>query len=219
MTHQPNKSCISLTFKYLGNIENIQSCLLNLFLSSIKNIADTLLLGLTQHFDYIELKHADQSYHGDNATFCFNSQIGKDYPIFPESENTAKAPQQLLEGLYLPHVHHFINLDIPMIIKQLNWEKSTQFTINIYLNKQISLTKEQCQNCFLLNCIPTVDKEKDHTVIIDFQENKSSYLLPIPNNHYLSSLSEIMLSLEPHEKERGIYCHFYSITELTSASR
>lgn len=219
VTHQPNKSCISLTFAYLGDIEQMQSCPLNLFLSPIKNIADTLLLGLTQHFDYIELKHADQSYHGDNTTFCFNSQIGKDYPIFPQSENTPKAPQQLLEGLYLPHVHHFISLDIPVIIKQLDWGKSTQFTVNIYLNKQISLTEEQCQDCFLLNCIPTVDKEKDHTVILDFQENKSSYLLPIPDNHYLSSLSEIMLSLEPHEKERGIYCHFYSITELTSASR
>ena len=49
---------------------------------------------------------------------------------------------------------------------------------------------------FLLNCILLLIK-KDHTVILDFQENKSSYLLPIPDNHYLSSLSEIMLSLEP----------------------
>ena len=99
----------------------MQSCSSNLFLSPIKNIADTLLLGLIQHFDYIELKH-DQSYHGDNATFCFNSQIGKDYPIFHNQNTAPKAPQQLL-GLYLPHVHHFISLDIPVIIKQLDWEK------------------------------------------------------------------------------------------------
>lgn len=219
ITHQPNKSCISLTFSYLGDVDKTEVCPLNLFLSPIKSIADTLLLGLNQHFDSIELKHAEQYYYGNSIDFCFEPQIGKDYPIFPQSEQAPTAPQQLLEGLYLPHVHHFISLNIPLISTQLDWQKSTLFTVNIYLNKQLHLTEEQCKDCFLLHCVPVVDREKEHQLIVDFETNKASYLLPIENNHYLSSLSEIKLALEPHEKERGIYCHFYSITELTSASR
>lgn len=219
ITHQPNRSCISLTFNYLGNLDKTETLPFNLFLSPTKSIADTLLLGLNQYFDGIELKHDDKLYYGSDIEFCFEPQIGKDYPIFPQTHHASTAPQRLLEGFYLPHVHHFITLNIPLITRQLNWQKSTLFTVNIYLNQQLALSEEQCKNSFLLHCIPVVDSEKAHEVIVDFQHNKASYLLPIESQHYLSSLSDIRLALEPHEKERGLYCHFYPITELTSASR
>ncbi|MEQ4627624.1 hypothetical protein [Providencia manganoxydans] len=54
---------------------------------------------------------------------------------------------------------------------------------------------------------------------MDFQYGESSYLLPIPANHYLASLSDVQLALQSHEAERGVYCDFYPMTDFTAASR
>ncbi|MEY0576742.1 hypothetical protein ABRP32_07930 [Providencia manganoxydans] len=41
---------------------------------------------------------------------------------------------------------------------------------------------------------------------MDFQYGESSYLLAIPANHYLASLSDVQLALQSHEAKRGLYC-------------
>ncbi|HFS8186955.1 TPA: type VI secretion system baseplate subunit TssF [Providencia stuartii] len=219
ITHQPNRSCISLRVKYRGIIKEYDTASLNLFLSKQKAIADTLMLGFSQYFDYIELNHDGKSYRGNSLDFYFEPKIGKKFQIFQQTDNQLSAPQQLLEGFYLPHVHHFIDINVPLITKQLNWQDDDTFVINIYFNKQLSITQAQCEESFYLNCVPAIDKEKQNELKIDFKYNQSSYLLPIPDNHYLAHLSDIQLSLEPHEKVRGLYCDFYPMTDFTAASR
>ncbi len=219
ITHQPNRSCISLSFIYRGEMKKHGTVPLNLFLSASKNIAESLLLGFCQYFDCIEIIHNESRYEGDNLNFCFEPQIGQEFSIYSQESQALSAPQQLLEGFYLPHIHHFIGIDIPQIVKQLDWEADTAFTVNIYFNQQLSITQDDCNKSFYLNCIPVVDNNDKYTLLIDFQHKKSAYLLPVPSNHFLANIDNIQLSLEPHELARGIYSHFYPVTELTAASR
>ncbi len=219
IVHQPEKSCLTLTFNYRGNIQQHKMSPLMLFLSQDKETADTLLLWLCQYFERIELEHDSKIYHGDSTRFNFEPHIGEKYPILPQLPDAQNAPQGLLEGLYLDHVHHFLTLDIPTIVTQLAWENSTEFTVNIYLNRQIPLTIEQFNNSFFLNCVPTVNREDDHTVIVNFTDSNAIYTLPLPKNHCLTQLKRIELSLEPHEEYRGIMMDFYPITQLAPSSR
>ncbi|MBG5928252.1 type VI secretion system baseplate subunit TssF [Providencia rettgeri] len=215
----PNRSCISLELQYRGETKFHSTSSLDVFLGANKKISETLLLAFSQYFEKIEVIHNHIRYEGDPLNYAFEPKIGKPYKIFPQENASLSAPQQLLEGLYLPHVHHFVELNIPQVVTELDWEKERRFTVNIYFNQQLPLTQEECENSFYLNCAPAMDTEAQHTLLIDFKENKSSYLLPIPSHHYLADLFEIQLSLEPHEQERGIYCHFYPTTELTASSR
>ncbi|MCW2256786.1 type VI secretion system protein ImpG [Providencia alcalifaciens] len=219
ITHQPDRSCISLRVKYRGAVKEYETAALHLFLSRQKDIADNLMLGMCQYFDYIELSHAGKSYRGDNLNFYFEPKIGKQFQVFPSADSALSAPQQLLEGFYIPHVHHFIDINIPLITQQLDWTKDETFVINLYFNQQLAMTQKQCENSFYLNCVPAIDKEKQNALLIDFQYQKSAYRLPLPDNHYLAHLSNVQLSLTPHEAERGIYCDFYPMTDFTAASR
>lgn len=219
ITHQPNRSCISLSVKYRGEATSQATAALNLFLSKEKIVADALMLGFSQYFDYIELSHNNKQYRGNNIDFYFEPKIGKQYQIFQQSERGLSAPQQLLEGFYLPHVHHFIDIDVPSIVKELDWQTDPIVVINIYFNQQLPITPAQCEESFYLNCVPTIDREKQNELKMDFQYGESSYLLPIPANHYLASLSDVQLALQSHEAERGVYCDFYPMTDFTAASR
>ena len=219
ITQHPNHSCISLEILYRGDVELTQTNALNVFLGENKTTSDILLLAFSQYFEKIEVVHNGERYEGDPLNYAFEPKIGNDYKIFPQKNNSFSAPQRLLEGLYLPHVHHFIELDIPQIVTQLDWKQQQRFVVNIYFSQQLPLTQEECNQGFFLNCAPAIDSEAKHTLLIDFKKNKSSYLLPIPTHHYLADLDKIELSLEPHELARGIYCHFYPTTELTAASR
>ncbi|EKT60193.1 hypothetical protein OO7_05189 [Providencia sneebia DSM 19967] len=219
ITHQPNRSCISLKIKYRGEKNKHDTATLGIFLSKQKEVADILMLGFNQYFDYIELIHDNKNYQGDSLNFNFEPKIGNKYQIFQQSDKMLSAPQQLLEGFYLPHVHHFIDLNIPLIINQLDWDNDDTYIINIYFNKQLPISQAQCEDSFYLNCVPAIDKEKQNDLNINFEYNKSRYLLPIPSNYYLAHLSNIQLSLEPHEKSRGLYCDFYPMTDFTAASR
>ncbi|MRG02550.1 type VI secretion system baseplate subunit TssF, partial [Klebsiella quasipneumoniae] len=88
--------------------------------------------------------------------YAFEPKIGNDYKIFPQKNNSFSAPQRLLEGLYLPHVHHFIELDIPQIVTQLDWKQQQRFVVNIYFSQQLPLTQEECNQSFFLNCAPAI---------------------------------------------------------------
>ncbi len=76
----------------------------------------------------------------DPLNYAFEPKIGKPYKIFPQ-ECITQCSTAILEGLYLPHVHHFVELNIPQVVTELDWEQERRFTVNIYFNQQLPLTQ------------------------------------------------------------------------------
>ncbi|WP_413482216.1 type VI secretion system baseplate subunit TssF [Morganella psychrotolerans] len=219
ITHHPSKSCLSLEFKYRGNKSKTETAPFSLFLDKSVSSANTLLLWFCQYFGYIELEHNNIRYHGDKTRFNFIPQVGKNNTILYHPENKPNWPQKLLEGLYIDHVHHFIDIDIPVIVPTLEWEESDSFLLHIYFNKQLPLHNDVLLTSFNLNCVAAVNEEEKKEIILDFQENESVYYLPVDDTHFITELENIQLAFEPHDKERGMVADFYPVTYLTPSSR
>ncbi|WP_421533455.1 type VI secretion system baseplate subunit TssF [Morganella morganii] len=219
VTHHPSKSCLSLEFKFRGNYKEPETAQLSCFLDPAVSSAGILLLWLSQYFDHIELAHGDMLYHGDETRFSFIPQIGKNNSVLEGADEKPNWPQKLLEGLYIDHVHHFINIDVPAIVPELDWVLSDTFTLNIYFSKQLPLRNDQLTNSFLLNCAAVVNQEEQKEIILDFHENEAVYRLPLDDAHYITELEHIQLAFEPHEEFRGVVADFYPVTHLAPASR
>ncbi|WP_337137202.1 hypothetical protein [Morganella morganii] len=116
-------------------------------------------------------------------------------------------------------MHHFINIDVPAIVPELDWALSDTFTLNIYFSKQLPLRNDQLTNSFLLNCAAVVNQEEQKEIILDFHENEAVYRLPLDDAHYITELEHIQLAFEPHEEFRGVVADFYPVTHLAPASR
>ena len=109
-------------------------------------------------------------------------------------------------------MHHFINIDVPAIVPELDWVLSDTFTLNIYFSKQLPLRNDQLTNSFLLNCAAVVNQEEQKEIIPDFHENEAVYRLPLDDAHYITELEHIQLAFEPHEEFRGVVADFYPVT-------
>ncbi|MGL6295842.1 MAG: type VI secretion system baseplate subunit TssF, partial [Plesiomonas sp.] len=111
LTHSAGNSQIRLTFRYDGKSENWQPTgPLRLFLTEDKTLATTLMLWLEQYLTETTIQYQEYS---RNVLFDVSVWRPDISNLILPSDRSDFWPLQLLPELfYLPHVHHFISLDL-----------------------------------------------------------------------------------------------------------
>ncbi|PHM40011.1 hypothetical protein Xmau_02195 [Xenorhabdus mauleonii] len=210
---------IILKFRYIGKEEEWLARPINLFLSSDEQVADTLMLGLSQHYCGAELHHNDQVYkaHGER----FEPLSGASRLVLSSAVGDNWAPQLLMESLYLPHVNQFLNLPLPTMANRLELSKHREFSVILTLDTILPLSAEQISSAFQLYCTPVVNMERDSQVALSFEAETARYCLPLMPTQGVLHIAGIELKNEPNteEESRGDEYQFYPVSLLTGMER
>ncbi|AOM41373.1 type VI secretion system baseplate subunit TssF [Xenorhabdus hominickii] len=219
ITHQVQTTKVTLKFHYTGKEEEWLTQPINLFLSSDEQVANALMLGLTQYYDGAELYHDGQVYkaHGDR----FEPRSGASRLVLSSAVGDNWAPQLLVESLYLPHVNQFLNLPLPTMAKRLKLTKQREFSIVLTLNTVLPLSAAQIKSAFQLNCAPVVNMARNSQVTLPFTPETARYRLPLMPTQGVLHISGIELKNEPNteEERRGDEYLFYPVSLLTGMER
>ncbi|MDC9605969.1 type VI secretion system baseplate subunit TssF [Xenorhabdus griffiniae] len=219
ITHQVQTTKITLTFRYIGKEEEWLTQPINLFLSSDEQVADTLMLGLTQYYDDAELHHGEQVYkaHGDR----FEPLSGASRLALSSAVGDNWAPQLLIESLYLPHINQFLNLPLPTMAKRLKLAKQREFSVVLTLNTILPLSATQIESAFQLHCVPVINMARNRQVTLPFTPETARYRLPLMPTQGVLHIAGVELKNEPNtEKEsRGGEYLFYPVSLLTGMDR
>ncbi|MCC8367462.1 type VI secretion system baseplate subunit TssF [Xenorhabdus sp. PB61.4] len=215
MSCQEETSSITLTFQYTGGDDYWPISPINLFLSPDETVADALMLALCRNLRGAILNHNGLNYSAE--PFWFEPLSGISRMILPAPALTAGnwAPQMLIESLYLPHVHHFLTLSLPTVMRnRLSMIESRQFSITLKLNEALFLTEAQLADAFHLHCVPVVNLERELKITLPFTPDTARYPLPLPSEQGILRITELQLKDEPG-KERGKRVQFLPISQFT----
>ncbi|PHM61637.1 type VI secretion system baseplate subunit TssF [Xenorhabdus ishibashii] len=219
ITHQVQTTKITLKFRYTGKEEEWLIQPVNLFLSSDEQVADALMLGLTQYYDGAELHHDGQVYKalGDR----FEPRSGASLLALSSAVGDNWAPQLLIESLYLPHINQFLNLPLPTMAKQLKLAEQREFSVVLTLNTILPLSTAQIKSAFQLHCAPVVNMTRNSQVTLPFTPETARYRLPLMPTQGVLHIAGIELKNEPNteEERRGDEYLFYPVSLLTGMER
>ncbi|WP_340615556.1 type VI secretion system baseplate subunit TssF [Xenorhabdus entomophaga] len=219
ITHQVQTTKITLKFRYIGKEEEWLTQPINLFLSSDEQVADALMLGLTQYYEGAELHHDGQVYkaHGDR----FEPRSGASRLVLSSATGDNWAPQLLIESLYLPHVNQFLNLPLPTMAKRLKLAEHREFSVVLTLNTVLPLSAAQIKSAFQLHCAPVVNMARNSQVTLPFAPETARYRLPLMPTQGVLHIAGIELKNEPNteEERRGDEYRFYPVSLLTGMER
>ncbi|MBD2786368.1 type VI secretion system baseplate subunit TssF [Xenorhabdus sp. DI] len=221
MTHQDQETQLTLTFEYTGKDDHWDVQPIELFLSRNGSVADSLLLGLCRYCYGGELHHNGQTYVMETLRFVPRSGTDR-LVLSPPVAAGNWAPQMLMESFYLPHVHHFLTLDMPYPVKsrRLPMVDSRTLTLTLKLDTLLSLSDDQLAEAFLLHCVPVVNLQLER-LIQPFKPDTARYPLPLSSHQGLLHIAALTLKGEPNEqgRERGEAGQFYPVSQLTGMSR
>ncbi|MCG3463875.1 type VI secretion system baseplate subunit TssF [Xenorhabdus bovienii] len=215
ITYQAETTLITLTFQYIGKDDHWPIRPLSLFLSPDEAVADTLMLSLCRLLQRAELHHDGLTYPVE--PFWFEPLSGASRLILSPPIAVAGnwAPQMLMESLYLPHVHHFLTLSLPTVMRsRLSMTESRQFSVTLKLYDALPLSEAQLADAFQLHCVPVVNLERRSQVTQPFAPDTARYPLPLPPGQGLLHMTDLRLKDEPG-KERGKRCQFYPMSQFT----
>ncbi|MDX7989860.1 type VI secretion system baseplate subunit TssF [Xenorhabdus littoralis] len=215
ITYQAETSCITLTFQYTGRDDYWPIRPISLFLSPDAAIADNLMQALCQTLIGAELHQNGLTYPAEPLWFEPMSGASRLISPLPTSAEGNWAPQILMESLYLPHVHHFLTLNLPTVMcHRLSMTESRQFSVMLKLNHVLSLSEAQLSDAFHLHCVPAVNLEPESQLTLSFAPDTARYPLPLPPQQGILHITDLVLKDEPG-KERGKRCQFYPMSEFT----
>ncbi|MCG3461436.1 type VI secretion system baseplate subunit TssF [Xenorhabdus bovienii] len=221
ITHQTDETLITLTFQYTGKDGYWDTQPIELFLSHDESVADALLLGLCRFCGDGELHHNGQTYVMDTLRFIPHAGESR-LVLSPPAAAGNWAPQMLTESLYLPHIHHFLTLDMPYPVKsrRLPMTESNVFSLTLKLNTLLPLSEAQIAESFLLHCVPVVNLQLER-LSLPFIADTARYPLPLPAHQGMLHILDITLKGEPNEQgqSRGEAGRFCPVSELTAMSR
>ncbi|WP_340617790.1 type VI secretion system baseplate subunit TssF [Xenorhabdus entomophaga] len=221
ITHQDQETQLTLTFEYIGKDDHWDVQPIELFLSRDESVADSLLLALCRYCYSGELHHNGQTYLMETLRFVPRS--GKERLVLPSHITAGNwAPQMLMESFYLPHVHHFLTLEMPYPVKsrRLPMTDNRTLTLTLKLDTLLSLSDKQIADAFLLHCVPVVNLQLER-LTQPFKPDTARYPLPLAPHQRLLHVTELTLKGEPNEegRERGEASRFYPVSQLTGMSR
>ncbi|SFK31513.1 type VI secretion system protein ImpG [Xenorhabdus mauleonii] len=221
ITHQDQETQITLTFEYTGKDDHWDVQPIEFFLSRDEAVADSLLLGLCRYGYRGELRHNGQTYVMETLRFVPRSG-GDRLILSPPVAVGNWAPQMLLESFYLPHVHHFLTLDMPYPVqsRRLPMTDNRTFTLILNLDTLLSLSDKQIAEAFLLHCVPVVNLRLER-LTLPFKSDTARYPLPLSPEQGLLHVAALTLKGEPNEagQVRGEAGQFYPVSQLTGLSR
>ncbi|MEQ1964502.1 type VI secretion system baseplate subunit TssF [Xenorhabdus khoisanae] len=86
----------------------------------------------------------------------------------------------LMESFYLPHVHHFLTLEMPYPVKsrRLPMTDNRTLTLTLKLDTLLSLSDKQIADAFLLHCVPAVNLQLER-LTQPFKPDTARYPLPL----------------------------------------
>ncbi|PHM29435.1 type VI secretion system baseplate subunit TssF [Xenorhabdus innexi] len=221
ISHHEQETQITLTFVYTGKDDYWEARPIEFFLSADDTVADNLLLGLCRYCYGGELHHNGQRYVMETLRFAPRSGAER-LVLSPPVAAGNWAPQLLMESFYLPHVHHFLTLDMPYPVKsrRLPMTDNRTFTLTLKLDTLLSLSDEQLAGAFLLHCVPVVNGRPER-LTLPFRPETARYPLPLAPHQRVLQVTDITLKGEPGEQDRtrGEAGRFYPISQLTGMSR
>ncbi|MDE9457280.1 type VI secretion system baseplate subunit TssF [Xenorhabdus bovienii] len=217
--HQIQATKIILKFRYTGKEAEWQTRPISLFLSSDEPVADILMLGLMQYYTDAELHHNGQVYKAQGERF--EARFGASRLTLSSAKDDNWAPQLLIESLYLPHINQFLDLPLPIMVKQLKLAEHREFSVELTLNTSLPLSAEQIESAFQLHCAPVVNMERNCQVTLPFAAETARYPLPLAPNQGILHIAGIELKNEPgsEEEHRGNEYLFYPASLLTGMER
>ncbi|WP_319924846.1 type VI secretion system baseplate subunit TssF [Xenorhabdus littoralis] len=221
IAHQDQETQITLIFEYTGKDNHWDVRPIEFFLSRDEAVADSLLLGLCRDCYRGELHHNGQTYVMETLRFVPRSGTDR-LVLSPPVAAGNWAPQMLMESFYLPHVHHFLTLDMPYPVKsrRLPMTDNRTLTLTLKLDTLLSLSDEQIADAFLLHCVPVVNLQLER-LTQPFKPDTARYPLPLSPEQGLLHVVALTLKGEPHEegRKRGETGQFYPVSQLTGLSR
>ncbi|MBD2795376.1 type VI secretion system baseplate subunit TssF [Xenorhabdus sp. 18] len=219
ITHQVQTTKITLKFRYIGKEDEWLTQPISLFLSSDEKVADTLMLGLSQHYCGAELHHNGQIYKAQGDRF--EPRSGASRLVLSSALGDNWAPQLLVESLYLPHVNQFLSLPLPTMVNQLKLAESREFSVVLTLDTLLPLSAEQIAAAFQLHCAPVVNMARNSQITLPFAAETARYTLPLAPTQGVLHIAGIELKNEPNteEESRGDEYLFYPASLLTGMER
>lgn len=212
-----NKTLFELTFYYHGSQQNYLPDVLTLFLGNITQTAAELRLWFEQYLEKAWLVRGHEVVSIDESLISTLTPSPEQL-LLPVEKNEFWPFQLLYEYFYLPHIHDFITVDFPRLLRGVVFRPGEYFTLRFQFDGLLPLSQEDIEQSFILNCAPVINLEDSVSPPVAFQKEQHSYAIPQLENEGIFAIHAVTVAAEPEDRARGEKKQFYPIREYYSGA-